>query len=86
MPRTRSAKRALRKSLRRKKINDERRKKIKEAIKKFLNFIKENNKEEAEKALRKVYQQLDKAAKRFLHPRKAARLKSKYAKLLLARK
>ncbi len=84
MPITRSAKRALKKSLRRRYINNERRRKIKIAVKKFLNFVKEKNKEEAKKALQEIYKQLDKAAKRFLHTNKANRLKSKYAKLLLA--
>ncbi len=84
MPVTKSAKRALRKSLKRKKINDERRRKIKRAVKKFLLFVKEKNKEKAEEALREVYKELDKAAKRFMHPNKAARLKSKYSKLLLS--
>lgn len=82
MPRTRSAKRALKKTKRNWLINEQRRKKIKLAVKKFLKLIKERNKEEAEKALREVYKQLDKAGKRFMHKNKVARLKSRYAELL----
>lgn len=79
---TKSAKRAHKKSLRNWEINERRRRKIKIAVKNFLKLIKEKNKEEAEKALRIVYKELDKAGKRFMHKNKVARLKSRYAKIL----
>jgi ribosomal protein S20 len=82
MPKTKSAKKALRKSKRRWEINERRRRKIKIAIKNFLKALKEKNKELAEKNLRLVYKELDKAGKTFVHQNKASRLKSKYAKLL----
>lgn len=81
MPRTKSAKRALKKSLRNWYINEIRRKKIKNRIKEFLSALKERNKALAKEKLNMVYKEIDKAAKRFIHKNKAARLKSKYALL-----
>lgn len=86
MPVTKSAKRALRKSLRRKALNDWRRNLIKQAIRNFKKALKHNNQVEAEKWLQQIYQQVDKAAKRFLNRNKAARLKAKYARLLASAK
>lgn len=82
MPKTKSAKRALKKAKRNRLINEQRRKKIKLAVKNFLKLIKEKNKEEAQKALKEIYKQLDKAGKRFFHKNKVTRLKSKYALIL----
>ena len=82
MPKTKSAKRALRKSKRRWLINERRRRKIKIAVKNFLKAIKEKNKELAQKNLSLVYKELDKAGKTFMHKNKVSRLKSKYAKIL----
>lgn len=82
MPRTKSAKRALKKSKKRWEINERRRRKIKIAIKNFLKAIKEKNQELAKQKLRLVYKELDKAGKTFMHKNKVSRLKSKYANLL----
>jgi ribosomal protein S20 len=82
MPKVKSAKKALRKSKRNWLINERRRRKIKAAVKNFLKTLKEGKKEEAKGALSLVYKEIDKAAKRFIHKNKAARLKSKYAELL----
>lgn len=82
MPRTKSAKRALKKAKRNWLFNENRRNKIKLTVKKFLKFIKEKNIKEAEETLKEVYKQLDKAGKRFIHKNKVARLKSRYSKLL----
>ncbi len=82
MPVTKSAKRALKKAKRNWQINEERRKKVKLAVKNFLKLIKEKNKNKASEALRIVYKELDKASKRFMHKNKVSRLKSHYAKLL----
>ncbi len=81
MPRTKSAKRALKKALRNWYFNEQRRRKIKMRIREFLKCLKEKNKEEAREKLSLVYKEIDKGAKRFLHKNKAARLKSKYALL-----
>ena len=81
MPKTKSAKKALRKSKRRWLINERRRRKIKITVNNFLKALKEKSKELAEKNLNLVYKEIDKASKTFLHKNKAARLKSKYAKL-----
>lgn len=82
MPNTKSAKKALRKSLRRWVINEKRRRKIKIAVRNYLRLIKEKKFDLAKEALSEVYKQIDKASKRFMHHNKASRLKSKYAKLL----
>jgi len=82
MPKTKSAKKSLRKSQRRWEINEKRRRKIKIAVKNFLKTIKEKNKELAKKNLSLVYKELDKAGKIFMHKNKVSRLKAKYAKLL----
>jgi ribosomal protein S20 len=81
MPVTKSAKRALKKSLRNWRINEERRRKIKQRVKEFMKYIREGNKEKAKEALSLVYKEIDKGAKRFIHKNKAARLKSKYAQI-----
>jgi small subunit ribosomal protein S20 len=82
MPKTKSAKRALRKSKRRWLINERRRRKIKIAVKNFLKAVEKKNKELAQKNLSLVYKELDKAGKTFMHKNKVFRLKSKYAKIL----
>jgi ribosomal protein S20 len=81
MPNTKSAKRALKKSLKKWFINEKRRKKIHLAIKNFLQAIKKKDKELAQKKLSLVYKEIDKAAKTFLHKNKASRFKEKYAKI-----
>lgn len=81
MPRTRSAKRALKKSLRNWYFNEQRRRKIKLRIKEFLEALKKKDLEEAKQKLSLVYKEIDKASKRFLHKNKASRLKSKFANL-----
>lgn len=73
---------ALRKSLRRKNINDRRKAKIKLRIREFLKAVRQKDLENAREKLNLVYKEIDKASKTFLHKNKAARLKSKYANLL----
>lgn len=82
MPKTKSAKKALRKSLKRREINLQRKRKIKIAVKNFLKAIKEKNIDLAKEKLSLVYKELDKAGKRFIHKNKVARLKAKYSKIL----
>lgn len=80
---TKSAKKELRKSLKRRERNLKRKEAIKKAVKEFKKLIEENKIQEAEKQLSLVFKALDKAAKRnVIHKNKAARLKSRYSKLL----
>lgn len=82
MPKTKSAKKALRQNIKRRNINEQRKRKIKTSIKNFLKTIKDKNKELAQKNISLVFKELDKAGKKFLHKNKVNRLKSKYSKLL----
>ncbi|MGC8981758.1 MAG: 30S ribosomal protein S20 [Minisyncoccia bacterium] len=75
-----SAKKELRKNLKRKILNLERKRKIKISIKNFLKALKEKNREKAEEYLRLAFKNLDKAAKRFYKKNKASRIKSKLSK------
>lgn len=83
MPITKSAKKALRQNIRRRKRNLTKKKAYKEAIKSYRRLLTENKAEEAKVALSRVYKTLDKAAKtNVIAKNKAARLKSKLSKLL----
>lgn len=84
MPITKSAKKALRQNIRRRKRNLIKKKAYKEAIKNYRHLLAENKTEEAKVSLSRVYKTLDKAAKtNVIAKNKAARLKSRLAKLLL---
>ncbi len=83
MPVTRSAKRALRKSLRRRARNLERKRRLKAVIKEYKKLLQEGKKEEAKKFLTQVYKVIDKSAKvNLIKKNKANRMKSKLAKKL----
>ncbi len=83
MPRTQSAKKALRQNTRRKKQNIQRKTDLKSAVKLYKKFIAENKKEEAQKQLSQVYKKLDKSAKvNLIRKNKASRLKSRLSKKL----
>ncbi len=83
MPQRKSAKKELKKSLKRHALNLTRKKKIKEAVKLYRKAIIAKNLEEAKKALSLVYKTLDKAASRgTIHPNKAGRKKSRLTSLL----
>lgn len=76
MPKTKSAKKAFRQSLRRQEQNLKNKKALKEVIKKYKKMPSAD-------ALSQVYKKLDKAAKtEIIKKNKAARLKSRLAKLL----
>jgi small subunit ribosomal protein S20 len=64
VPIKQAAKKALRQSRKRNKINAAIKSKIHETVKKFDVLIKDNKKEEAIKLLRACYKLLDKAAKK----------------------
>jgi len=82
MPQRKSAKKELKKVLKRKKRNLAVKSQIKKVVKKFKQALKENDTNLIAENLRLVYKTLDKAArKKIIHPNKAARKKSKLAKL-----
>ena len=82
MPITRSAKKALRGSMRKKSVNDRRKKTMKETIKKVEKLVKEKKKEEAHKMLPLAYQAIDKATKRgVVTKNSASRKKSRLSRL-----
>ncbi len=82
MPNIKSAKKALRQSIKRRKINLKRKDDLKEVIKQYKKLTA-TNKEEAKKYLSQVYKKLDKTAKvNLIKKNKANRLKSRLAKLV----
>ena len=84
MPITKSAKKALRQSLRRKVRNVKNKTKIKSLIKKVKDLVSQKKIEEAKKLLPQVYKVLDKAAKEGLIKKNtASRKKSRIAKLII---
>jgi small subunit ribosomal protein S20 len=83
MPKTKSAKKALRQNIRRRARNIERKKKLKETLKKFKKLVAEKKLDEAKSYLPQVYKVLDKMAKvGFIKRGKTNRLKSRLAKKL----
>ena len=83
MPITKSAKKAVRASRRKRVFNLRRKSAIETATKKFKKLIKEKNLKEIQTALSNVYKALDKAAKTgFIKKNTAARKKSRLSKLL----
>jgi small subunit ribosomal protein S20 len=83
MPIKKSAKKALRKSLKRRQRNLIYKKKIKDLVKQFKKLLKENKKEEAKNLLPLIYKALDKAAKvGVIKKNTASRKKSRLSKLV----
>ena len=84
MPRTTSAKKALRVSGRRRERNLKKLGDMKNVLKRYKKLIAESKKDEAEKELRFVYKKLDKLAKTNLIKKgRADRMKSRLAKKLV---
>lgn len=82
MPITRSAKKALRQSLRRHAQNLIKKEAYKRLVRDVKKFVSAGKHKEAEKILPKLYKALDKAAKtNVIKKNKAARLKSRLTKL-----
>jgi small subunit ribosomal protein S20 len=82
MPITRSAKKALRGSMRKKSVNDRRKKTMKDTIKKVEKLVKEKKTDEAKKMLPLAYQAIDKAAKKgVIYKNSASRKKSRLSRL-----
>lgn len=85
MPKIKSAKKALRQSIKRQKRNLEKKNNIRITKKNYLKAIETNDNEEALQKLSQVYKALDKAQKtKIIKKNKANRLKSKLAKKLPA--
>jgi small subunit ribosomal protein S20 len=83
MPRTKSAKKALRQNIRRRQRNLRRKSELKNVIKQYQKLITLGEKEKAQEYLSLVYKKLDKAAKvNLIKNNKARRLKSKFSKAL----
>jgi len=83
MPITKSAKKALRQNIRRRKRNLQRKAELKSVIKQYKKLIAAGEKEKAKEYLSQVYKKLDKAAKvNLIKKNKAARLKSRLSRLL----
>jgi len=83
MPITKSAKKALRQSLKRRARNITFKNKIKNLIKEVKSLVSQKKPEEAKKILPKVYKALDKAAKvGIIKKNTAARKKSRLAKAI----
>lgn len=81
MPRTKSAKKALRQATRRRVNNLAQQRKIKDTLREFKKLIAAGKTEEAKSFLPKVYKALDKVAKRgLIKKNKANRLKSRLTK------
>lgn len=86
MPITKSAKRALKESSRKRKTNLQKKIVLKKTKKAILKLIENSKLNEAKKMLPKAYKLLDKAAKvNLIKKNKAAREKSKLAKKVLKR-
>lgn len=86
MPITKSAKKALRQSQRRRVFNLRRMRLMREFIKQFRTLIKENKKDEAKKIWPQVQKAIDKAAKRgVIKKNNASRKKARLAKLLITK-
>ena len=83
MPNTDAAKKALRQNKTRRKRNLNRKKRMREAIKKYEKLIENGKKKKAEEQLKQVYKVLDKLTKvNFIAKNKTKRLKSRLAKKL----
>lgn len=87
MPHTKSAKKHLRQSAKRRERNREVKKTIKLQMKKLFRAPKDATLEQLQKELNQAAKKLDKAAaKRVIHPNTAARRKARLARLINARR
>ncbi|MFA6354539.1 MAG: 30S ribosomal protein S20 [Candidatus Paceibacterota bacterium] len=83
MPITKSAKKALRQNVSRRKQNLKRKETYKQVVKEVRKLAKNKQKTEAQALLSKAFQALDKAAKtNVIKKNKASRLKSRISKIL----
>lgn len=78
MANTKSAKKAIRSSARKKTYNDRNRRKYREARKNVVEAVEAGDKKKAESAISGAYKAIDKAAqKKTIHKKTAARYKSR---------
>lgn len=77
MPITKSAKKALRQSLRRRERNLQKKEAIKDMVKKIKKLIAQGKIEEAKALLPQAQKAIDKSTKSYLHKRAASRKKSR---------
>jgi small subunit ribosomal protein S20 len=78
-----AAKKSIRADARKRVFNDRKRRVLRESVKEFTDLVKEKKTEEASKLLPKVYQAIDKAAKKGLIKKNtASRKKSRLTKLV----
>ena len=83
---TKSAKKALRQNIKRRARNIQKRRKIRDLIKKIETLVSEKNITEAKKLLPSLYKSLDKAAKKgAIKKNTASRKKSRITKLLTSK-
>ena len=82
MPITKSAKKALRQNIRRRKANLKKKAELKTVIKQYKKLA-DSDKKKAKEYLSQVYKKLDKAAKiNLIKKNKASRLKSRLSRLI----
>ncbi len=82
MPITKSAVKALRQNARRRKVNAGRKTSLKQVVKQYKKLVA-TNKDEAKTKLAELYKRIDKSAKvSIIKKNKAARMKSRLAKML----
>lgn len=87
MPITKSAKKALRQSIRRRERNLLKKEAFKDAVKKIKKLVQANKIDEAKKLIPEAYKAIDKAAKTgVIKKNNAARKKSRLMKLFRAKK
>lgn len=87
MPITKSAKKALRQSVRRRERNLVKKEAFKDAVKKIKKLLQTNKTEEAKKLIPEAYKTIDKAAKTgVIKKNTAARKKSRLMKLFRTKK
>jgi len=87
MPITKSAKKALRQSARKKVVNLKRKREMKSVVKELLSLKSLGKSDDASKLISTAYKAIDKAAKGgVIKKRTAARKKSRIAKCLVAKK
>lgn len=83
MPITQSAKKALRQSERRRAKNNTRKDALRARVRELKRLIAAKKMDEAKNALTALYQAADKAAKtNVIHPNRAARIKSRFSRLI----
>jgi small subunit ribosomal protein S20 len=83
MPKIKSAKKAIRQSARRQKMNLKRKDAIRENVRELKKALAANNVEEAKQILPRIYKALDKASRaKTIKKNKASRLKSRLTRQL----